>query len=264
MGSQNIQGPLWGKYAANWANIQEPTGISGYQYALQSLQISPADQLLDIGCGSGLFSTLATDAGARVTGIDASDELINEAKRRAPVITFITGDMEELPFADASFSIACGFNTFQYAANTANALAEANRILQPGGKLVAMIWGNKADCQAASYLKAVGSLLPPPPPTAAASGPFALSENHLLESMVEAAGFKIIQQTDVDAVWDYPNTETALKGLLAAGPAVKAINYSGYQKVYDMVAEAIIPYTQANGHVIYHNKFRVVIAEKAG
>jgi SAM-dependent methyltransferase len=259
MGSQAIQGPLWGQRPKDWADIQEQTGNAGYTYTLQLLNLKPTDKLLDVGCGTGLFSSLANATGAGVTAIDASEALIEEAKKRAPAIKFMTGEMEELPFIDGVFDVVCGFNSFQYAADTRNALAEAKRVLKDKGKLVAMVWGNKEDCEAATYLKAIGSLLPPPPP--GASGPFALSENQLLENILEDIGFKFISREDIDSVWDYPDKETALKGLLAAGPAARAIGHSGYEKVYDTIAEAIVPYTHPNGHVVYHNKFRVVMAE---
>lgn len=123
-----------------------------------------------------------------------------------------------------------------------------------------MIWGNKVDCEAASFLKVLGSLLPPPP--TGANGPFALSDNELLENIMEQCGLKIIDNSDVDSIWEYPDAETALKGLLSAGPAAKAINNSGYEKVYKETAEAIQPFTKENGRVIYKNKFRVVISEK--
>jgi hypothetical protein len=134
------------------------------------------------------------------------------------------------------------------------------RVLKPGGKLIAMIWGNKDDCEAASYLKAVGGLLPPPPP--GAPGPFALSENSLLEHILRETGFNILKSTDIDSVWDYETAEIALKGLIAAGPVARAIDHSGFDKVYETVAEAIQPFIKANGHVIYHNKFRIIIAVK--
>jgi len=117
MGSKAIQGPLWGKKPQDWASIQEPTGNAGYVFALNFLQIHAGDKLLDVGCGSGLFSSLAYQKGAEVTGIDASDELIAQAKQRNPAINFITGEMEELPFGDELFDIVCGFNSFQYAAS---------------------------------------------------------------------------------------------------------------------------------------------------
>jgi hypothetical protein len=133
--------------------------------------------------------------------------------------------------------------------------------LKEKGKLVIMIWGNKEDCEAGSFMKVIGSLLPPPT-TPGAGGPFALSENKLLENIIEECGLKIIDNTDLTSIWDYPNTETAIKGLLSAGPTAKAINNSGYKKVYKETVKVIKPYTKENGRVIYKNKFRVVISEK--
>lgn len=260
MGSQAIQSHLWGQRPQDWATVQEPTGMAGYIHALDFIGSVNRLRLLDVGCGTGIFSDMANGKGAEVTGIDATDNLINEAKLHNPNISFLTGEMEELPFEDELFDVVCGFNSFQYAANTKNALTEAKRVLKPGGKLVAMIWGNKEDCEAATYLKAVGSLLPPPPP--GAPGPFALTENHLLESILEEIGFKILDNTDVASIWDYPDLDTALRGLLSVGPAAKAIENSGYENVYQTVSGAVKPYVQANGHVVYKNKFRVVIAEK--
>ncbi len=120
--------------------------------------------------------------------------------------------------------------------------------------------GNKEDCEAATYLMAVGDLLPPP--AAGTSGPFALTENRLLETTLEQVGFKILQVEDVTSIWDYASVETAIKGLLATGPVAKAIAHSGFDKVYEAIAEAIKPLTQTNGHVVYHNKFRIAVAEK--
>jgi SAM-dependent methyltransferase len=260
MGSQAIQGKLWGQRSKDWATIQEDTGSAGYVYVLDYLKLKPADKLLDVGCGTGIFSNLAQKSGAIVTGVDASEALIALAVERNNSVTFLTGEMEELPFANNAFDVVCGFNSFQYAASTPNALAEAYRVLKQGGKLAAMIWGNKEDCEAATYLKAIGSLLPPPPP--GAPGPFALSENHLLESTLQQAAFKIINNVDINTVWDYPDTDIALRGLLSVGPAARAIENSGYQKVYDTILDAVQPYVQSNGLVVYKNKFRIVVAEK--
>jgi SAM-dependent methyltransferase len=260
MGSKAIQGPLWGQHPQDWATIQEPTGMAGYEYILGFMHFTSSDNVLDVGCGSGIFSSLVYKTGAKITGMDASEELIAAAKKRNPAIDFSTGEMEELPFGDNTFSVVCGFNSFQYAANTKNALGEAKRVLQNGGRLAAMIWGNKEDCEAATYLKAVGSVLPPPPP--GAPGPFALTENHLLETILEEVGFTAINSVDVDSIWDYPTKEIALKGLLSVGPAARAIAHAGFEKVFATVSDAVEPYVQSNGHVIYKNKFRIATAIK--
>ena len=95
MGSQAIQGKLWGQRADDWAAIQEPTGMAGYIHALQFLQLSSNDELLDVGCGTGLFSSIAAKNGTNVTGIDAGEELIaeagNEARLWLPISTLRGG-----------------------------------------------------------------------------------------------------------------------------------------------------------------------------
>jgi SAM-dependent methyltransferase len=260
MGSQAIQGKLWGQRPHDWAEIQEPTGKAGYDHVLALISITSDTGLLDIGCGSGYFIKMAKDRGARIVGIDASAELLELARERVPGGKFLVGEMEDLPFEDQTFDCVCGFNSFQYAAGTRNAVNEAKRVLKNAGKLIAMIWGKKEECEAASFLKAIGSLLPAPPP--GAPGPFALSENQLLEKILAESGLTVINNTDVRSVWDYPNAETAIKGLISVGPAAKAIEINGFDKVHEGILQAVQPFIQTNGHVVYQNKFRVVISEK--
>jgi SAM-dependent methyltransferase len=269
MGSQAIQAALWGRNPGHWASIQEATSARCYEYALDHLRLKPTDTLLDIGCGSGFFCSLAaarmtqngpvTKAPA-VTGFDATAPLLEEARRRAPHLTFINGDMESLPFDDEKFDVVTGFNSFQYAASVPNALKEAHRVLRSGGRFVTMIWGNKEDCEAASYLAAIGRLLPSPLP--GAPGPFALSEGKRLEELLTAAGFHVTNSIDQPTTWDYPEFGIAMKGLLSAGPATRAIDHSGYEKVYATITEAVQPYLRPDGHVIYQNKFRIVMATR--
>jgi SAM-dependent methyltransferase len=260
MGSQAKQASLWGQRPDDWAAFQEETGNAGYEYALNILKLSSKDTLLDIGCGTGIFCHLVWETGAKVTGMDATAEFIERAKKRLPEVFFSTGEMEQLPFGDESFGVVTGFNSFQYAENVKNALTEAKRVLKPGGKLTAMIWGNREDCEAAAFLKAAGSLIPPPPP--GAPGPFALTENHLLEGILEEIGIKIIDSCDVTSIWDYPDKETALKGLISTGPIANAIAYSGLDKVLEVVGASIDPFVKGDGRVVYRNKFRVVTGVK--
>ncbi len=260
MGSQKIQDELWGKNPIDWAEIQEPTGLSGYEHALQWLKLKSGQSLLDVGCGTGLFSDMAFKQGAKVSGVDACENLIDQAKKRNSEISFSTGEMEELPFSDSSYEIVCGFNSFQYAASIKNALTEAKRVLKEDGKLVLMIWGNKEDCEAGAILKAIGRQMPPPPP--GAGGPFALSENQLLENNLEEVGFKIISNEDVDSIWKYQNIDTAVKGLMSSGPAAKAIAHSGFQKVNEAIENAFTPFLQDDSTIVNKNKWRVVISEK--
>jgi SAM-dependent methyltransferase len=258
MGSQAMQATLWGRRPLDWASIQEATGLPGYDFILQRLNLSPADTLLDIGCGSGLFCSLAAASGASITGLDGTEPLIIAARDRIPSVAFLTGEMESLPFPDSSFNIVTACNSIQYAASVPNALAEAIRVLKPGGRFVTMIWGNKEDCQAAVSLGAIGKLLPPPPP--GAPGPFTLSENRKIEQMLTEAGFHITSSTDVPTIWDYPDIEIGMKGILSSGPAIRAIDHCGYDNVYATLLQSAQPFVQPNGHLVYTNTYRVVTA----
>ena len=115
MGSNKIQGELWGKNPEDWALIQEATGSAGYKHVFDFLDLKSTDKLLDVGCGSGFFSNLAYLKGINVVGIDASAPLIVQAKKRNSQIEFHIGEMEELPFEDNTFDIVCDFNSIQYA-----------------------------------------------------------------------------------------------------------------------------------------------------
>ena len=260
MGSQLTQARLWGHQPTDWCTIQEPTARSGYDHAINALNLTGDETILDIGCGSGLFLSLAAPKARFITGIDGTVELVEEARRRLPAYPFLVGEMEDLPLPDEAYDIVTGFNSFQYAETVSDALAEARRVLKPGGRLVAMIWGNREDCQAAISLGAIGTLLPPPPP--GTPGPFALSEEQRLEKTLEKTGFTVLQSTDVESIWDYPDVATVLRGLLSSGPAYRAITHVGYEKVAETVTATLPPFTRSDGHIVYNNKFRVVIAKK--
>src|SRR5207237_4275493 len=151
--------------------------------------IGRTTRLLDVGCASGLALRLAADRGADVTGLDASEGLLAHARQRVPGAPLVQGEIEDLPFPDSSFDIVTGFNSFQYAARPASALAEAARVLAPGGRVLYLNWAPPEQCEAAAYLAAIGKLLPPPPP--GAPGPFALSDSDAIVRVFDAAGLEL-------------------------------------------------------------------------
>jgi len=126
-----VQGDLWSARAQDWADVQELTQRPLYTSILQEVMQGPHTNLLDVGCGSGLFTAMAA-AASRVSGIDAAGALLAIAKRRTPQAEFRVGDMEALPYDSRTFDLVTGINSFQFAANPVNALAEARRVGQAG------------------------------------------------------------------------------------------------------------------------------------
>jgi SAM-dependent methyltransferase len=93
-------------------------------------------RVLEVGCGTGARAVqLAQRHGARVTGLDASAEMLVQARDRAvPGVEFVEGRAEELPFADATFERVL-FETSIHLVDRAAALPQAARVLAPGGRL---------------------------------------------------------------------------------------------------------------------------------
>ena len=93
-----------------------------------------------------------------------------------------------------------------------------------------------------------------------APGPFALSDETKLKSFATDAGLTPLAVVDVKCPWVYPNLETALKGMLSAGPAERAIRASSIKQTRDAIAGAIAQYRTAAGAYHLNNTFRYLIA----
>jgi SAM-dependent methyltransferase len=256
-GSAAVQEQLWSPRADDWAHHQEGQMRSAFETALDAVGVARGTRLLDAGCGAGLVLRLAADRGADVSGLDATEALLAHVRERVPAAPVAHGDLESLPYADDAFDVVTGFNSFQYATRPAGAVREATRVTRAGGRVLALVWGPPETCEAAAYLAALGSLMPPPPP--GAPGPYALSGEHALEALLTEAGLEAVTIADVPAPWSYPDVETALRGLLSSGPAVKAIEHSGEAAARGAVAAAIEPYRRAEGGYRLENTFRFAI-----
>ncbi|MBX5495178.1 MAG: class I SAM-dependent methyltransferase, partial [Bryobacteraceae bacterium] len=122
---------------------QAPPGLCGLlgtgdpaapRAALDAAHAIAGARLLDAGCGAGLLAVLASLRGAHVTGIDASPGLIGIAQERLPAADLREGDLESLPFPEASFDAVTAVNSIFYTADMAKAMRELARVVRPGGR----------------------------------------------------------------------------------------------------------------------------------
>jgi demethylmenaquinone methyltransferase / 2-methoxy-6-polyprenyl-1,4-benzoquinol methylase len=99
------------------------------------LAVRPGDRVLDGCCGTGDLAIAAQRAGADVVGLDFSEPMLERARRKAPELEWIQGDLLELPFEDASFDAATvGFGV-RNVADLERGIGELRRVLRPGGRV---------------------------------------------------------------------------------------------------------------------------------
>ena len=213
-----------------------------------------------MGCGSGLFTHLATKTGAEVIGVDLAQGLLDLARLRNPQISFLQEDLETLPFKDNSFDIVAGFNSYQYADSFGKALKEARRVLKPGGRFLIGIWDKSHMSDATNVLKAIGTLLPPPAP--GTPGPFALSEDGRIEGEFAVNDLKLIFKTRVSCPFLYSSLTDGIKSFMGTGPAAAAMNHSSREIVEETISQALTPFHLVDDLYFLQNSFLVFIARK--
>ena len=144
----------------------------------------PAIDVADIGCGEGVLTLEMARWARHVTGIDRSDDVLERGKglserRQVTNVTWKKGDLSRLPLRDESIDLAILSQSLRYASDPERPLAEAVRILRPGGRVLILDLRqhDQAWVQARFGAQRAG---------------FAAGE---LESLLQAAGFRAIRHS---------------------------------------------------------------------
>ena len=106
--------------------------------------IASGQVVLDVACGTGVVAVTAARLGARLSGLDLSPALIEEAKNNATLldadIAFLTGDAEKLPYPDGHFDAVLSQFGHMFAPRPDVVIAEMLRVLKPGGRVAFSTW----------------------------------------------------------------------------------------------------------------------------
>lgn len=91
---------------------------------------------MDVGCGTGRFTTAFEAAGAHVVGIDRDPGMLALARKRTRSAKLLLGDAHRLPLDDDAFDVAVAATLLEFATRPQQAIDELVRVTRPGGRLV--------------------------------------------------------------------------------------------------------------------------------
>lgn len=191
---------------------------------IDAVGAAPGTSLLDVASGPGFVAGAAAARGAAVTGLDFAAAMVAEARRRWPALTFREGDAEALPFADGSFDAVVMNFGMLHLAQPDTAIAEAHRVLRPGGRYAFTVWAPPE--RAAGFgmtLRAIEEFgntnvpLPEGPPF------FRFSDATETARTLESIGFTGVRVEELPLVWRLTSADAVFEALSRGGVRTAAV-----------------------------------------
>jgi ubiquinone/menaquinone biosynthesis C-methylase UbiE len=175
--------------------------------------VGPSDRILDLGCGTGIVARKLRErlgGAVRITGVDASPDMIAAARSLAPELEWREANAMALPFPDASFDLVVAQQMLQFVPDPLAALREVRRVLAPGGRLVAATWRPRHELPFYDVLGKIAERHLGTPNEKR----FALGEDERLRELIAEAGFgdvalEIVTRTELHREFPYRGSAMA-------------------------------------------------------
>jgi SAM-dependent methyltransferase len=233
------------------------------EHLLDAVEASEGVSLLDVATGPGYVADRAVARGAQVVGLDLSEAMLEFARAHVPGAEFVHGDATSLPFQDSSFDAVTAAFVLLHLGRPELAVAEAVRVLSPGGRVAFTVWDEPTRGRWLGVLLDAVADVGAAPPADIPPGPpifrFAddveferlLSNSGLEHAVVQTIDFSLRVQSAAE-LWD-----GLVEGTVRVRPLVVAQSEETQQAIRARFDELLEEYRDGDG-------FEVPVAVKLG
>lgn len=221
---------------------------------LDAARVAAGDRVLDLCCGTGLVTAAAARRRAVASGLDFSEAMLGEARRKNPRLRFDQGDAEALPYADDAFDAAVANFGIHHVPNPAKAAVEAVRVLRPGGRVAITTWAPPADNIAWKLLfDAVAAYGDPAAARTPPSGG-TIGSTDAMRQLLHEAGCRDLDVALVRRDWVVAEPRELLgalaRGTVRTAALIAAQPPSALPVIEAAIAEAAAAYRRADGYAV--------------
>ena len=254
---RRVQRYGWDKAAAYYENFWQQQLKPAQDKLLEMANLQPGEKLIDIACGTGLVSFPAAEKigdNGFVLATDISDsmikmctEIVKEKNYRN--MQFERMDGEELNVPVEKFDVALCALGLMYMPDPVRSLKEMYRVLKPGGRCVAAVWGQRDHCGWAEVFEIIDKRV------ASEVCPmfFNLGNRDMLKRSFDAAGFSYVKLERLNTILNYDSGEDACGAAFAGGPVALAYHKFSEQiknEVHTEYLDSIRSFQKNDGYAV--------------
>ncbi len=256
--SQQERWQVSGNASEAYERYLVPTMFTPWAHDLiERAALQSGERVIDVACGTGIVARLAAEAvgsSGQVVGVDLNAGMIEMARSQTPSsgapVEWREGDVNALPYNDATFDVLLCQQGFQFFPDQAKAIGEMYRVLTPGGRLALSVW-RSVDYN--PYFRAISDALERHVSAEVAAGMRAVcsfGEAEALRMRIADAGFRDVRIQVVILTKRHPSLAEYIPGQLSALPfagAIQALEAETQANLLNDIVESLKPYTDDEG-----------------
>lgn len=254
---RRVQRYGWDRAAGHYQFVWQRPLQPAHERLLRRAALQPGMRVLEVVCGTGLVTFSAADAVApsgEIMATDVSEGMIERGRSNAEArgienVEFERMDAEALDLPDGGFDIVLCSLGLMYVPNPEEALREMHRVLAPGGKAVAVVWGKRRNCGWADVFPIVDRRVQ----SDVCPLFFRLGTGTTLEAGFRAAGFNGVTSNRFRTGLPFDSEDDACEAIFEGGPVAlawcnfdKQTRAGARAKYLDSIAE----YRAGDGYLI--------------